>query len=128
MQPHSARRQASAAVLAASSLAALMHWFPPGSYHFYPPCPFRACFGILCPGCGATRALAALLSGRWDDAVHLNPLFVALAPFLAAFLLWQFYSAMRWDRWCAFVIPPVAVKCFFVVAVLFAVVRNLSPG
>ena len=39
-------------------------------------CPLRALTGIACPGCGATRAAAALLQGDLRAALALNPFFV----------------------------------------------------
>lgn len=44
-------------------------------------CPFRACTGIRCPGCGLTEALIDLLHGRWAEALNANlitPLFLLL--------------------------------------------------
>ena len=51
-------------------------------------CPFRALTGIPCPTCGATRALAALASGRFVEAVRLNPLVVALLVLGALYLVY----------------------------------------
>jgi len=55
--------------------------FPPERFSFYPACPIHQYLHIDCPGCGATRALAALLHGRLGDALRLNTLFVLLLPF-----------------------------------------------
>jgi hypothetical protein len=38
--------------------------FPPDSSGFYPRCPIFFWLHLDCPGCGGTRALAALLRGR----------------------------------------------------------------
>jgi hypothetical protein len=54
--------------------------YPPARASFYPACPIREFLGIDCPGCGATRALAALLRGHVLEALRLNPLFVLLLP------------------------------------------------
>lgn len=48
-----------------------------------PPCPFRMLTGWLCPGCGSTRALHALLHGDLVRAVSMNPLLVIASPMLA---------------------------------------------
>ena len=46
-------------------------------------CPLRSLTGIACPGCGATRAGIALLSGDFADALAKNPFLVlALATLL----------------------------------------------
>ena len=44
------------------------------------PCAFRRATGIPCPGCGLSRALAALARGDWHGALTLH----AFAPLLAA--------------------------------------------
>lgn len=41
-------------------------------------CPFRALTGLLCPGCGMTRAFCALGHGELGRAIHFN----ALSPLL----------------------------------------------
>jgi hypothetical protein len=55
------------------------------------PCVVRLCLGIPCPGCGLSRAIAALLHGDWQGSL----IYHAFAPFfilalaliaLAAFL------------------------------------------
>jgi hypothetical protein len=47
-------------------------------------CPFKAIFGIPCPGCGLTTAIVELLKGKVLESLHTH----AFAPiFLFAFLL-----------------------------------------
>ena len=41
-----------------------------------PPCVFHEKTGLLCPGCGATRAALALGEGRWLEAFQNNAFFV----------------------------------------------------
>ena len=50
-----------------------------------PGCPLRATTGLLCPGCGTTRALSAITQGEWLAAFRYNPLaisFLASLPLL----------------------------------------------
>jgi hypothetical protein len=77
-------RQAKLAlVMAATVGAALMLFlFDPARCAFYPVCLFHRITGLDCPGCGATRALHALLHGHVRDAFALNPLLVAGLPVL----------------------------------------------
>ncbi len=54
-----------------------MIWRPPDEPTFI-LCPFRALTGLLCPGCGMTRAFCALGHGELRRAIHFN----ALSPLL----------------------------------------------
>ncbi|MPY86322.1 MAG: DUF2752 domain-containing protein [Luteitalea sp.] len=62
-----------AAVLVVSA-ATVLYFLDPRTTSFYPQCPFFALTGFLCPGCGTTRALHALLHGHLTEAFALNPL------------------------------------------------------
>jgi hypothetical protein len=71
-----------AIVLAAvASLAA----FDPATTWWFPPCPFHALTGWLCPLCGSLRAVHALLTGAVAAALAFNPLTtLGLAAWFAA--------------------------------------------
>ena len=47
-------------------------------------CGFRALTGIPCPGCGMTRAMAALARGEWTAALRYHP----FAPLVLAEGAW----------------------------------------
>lgn len=96
--------------------------FPPTQYSFYPQCPIHHYFGILCPGCGTTRALAALLNGRIAEAMHFNPLTTLLLP---AALLWTLYRILSPKRrHDPLHLPPEALYPLMVIAAIFTIVRN----
>lgn len=58
-----------------------------------PFCPFKMMTGHDCPGCGATRALNALLHGHPGVAADHNLLFVALLPIaVVLYLVWALRS------------------------------------
>jgi hypothetical protein len=65
------------AVLAAAGVGVL-YTFPPAASSWYPKCVFRAATGLLCPGCGTTRALHQLLHGNVEAAFRLNPMLFAM--------------------------------------------------
>src|SRR5271155_5532313 len=67
----------------AIGVGAMVFFFNPSTHGFYPVCLFHVLTGLNCPGCGATRALYALLHGNLRLAVKDNVLFVVLLAVLA---------------------------------------------
>ncbi len=62
------------------------------------PCVFRHGLGFPCPGCGLSRAIAALLRGEWDTALA----FHAFAPLILAILVlivWASFLPERQRGW-----------------------------
>lgn len=108
-------------------LCAVLLLYPPARTSFYPACPIREYLHIDCPGCGATRALAALLHGRIVEALRLNALFVLLLPVVLAGAIESYRRALlpggfSWPQ------PPVpAVYATLAVAAIFTVARNVLP-
>jgi hypothetical protein len=73
----------------------------PNQHAFYPQCLLYKTTGLYCAGCGATRALYALLHGRLLEALHDNALFVAALPvgiWLAAPYLAQAWRTNAWPQ------------------------------
>jgi hypothetical protein len=115
------------ALLATALLAcAALLIYPPTQSSFYPACPIRQYLGIECPGCGTTRALAALLHGHLREALRLNALFVLLLPFALTGAAESLRRALRPGhfRWPQ---PPApAIYATLAAAVIFTIARNLG--
>ena len=100
--------------------------FPPELCAFYPRCPIHEYLYIDCPGCGATRALSALLHGHIAAAIHLNAL--AILVLLPAAILYSTITiagALRNEdfRW-----PIIPIRVTYSVAAVtaaFTLFRNL---
>src|ERR1700744_1203792 len=60
----------------AIGIGAVVFFFNPTTHPFYPICRFHQLTGLNCPGCGATRALYALLHGNFAAALRDNALFI----------------------------------------------------
>jgi Protein of unknown function (DUF2752) len=121
MQPRTMTGMAAGALLAG---LAVVYKFPPTEYAFYPRCPFYATTHWLCPGCGSTRALHALLHADLQAALHYNFLFTLLAPFVLAWLGFCCYRVMRYDQFPRFVIPRGLAAGLIAAVMLFTVARN----
>ena len=78
-----------------AAAAAVLFFFDPSKSSLFPPCPFRALTGLLCPGCGSTRALHELVHGRLITALKLSPLLAVYAPILGYALLSTVALALR---------------------------------
>jgi hypothetical protein len=65
------------------------------------PCVWKSCTAWPCAGCGATRAVILLFSGRFADAWMMNPGAVLLVPALAAAFTYAATTlALRLDLRC----------------------------
>jgi len=110
----------------AVGVGAIVFLFNPATHAFYPVCLFHALTGLNCPGCGMTRALYALLHGHVRLALKDNALLVLALAALLIPLVRLGTLAMR-GKPAGFDIPPKVLWLFLVVALVFAVLRNL-PG
>lgn len=105
----------------------LLYKFPTSSVDYYPWCPIHTSTGLLCPGCGATRALEALVHGHLAQALALNPLVTLLLPLLLLYCSEAYRRAAFGNAgetaWPT--LPRALVPMLLGVATLFTVVRNL---
>jgi hypothetical protein len=110
----------------AAGAGAVVFFFNPSTHPFYPVCLFHAVTGLNCPGCGMTRALYALLHGNFPLAFKDNALLVAG---LAGAAIWSARLALRKIRNqpVTFDVPPKVLWTSLIIALVFAVLRNL-PG
>jgi Protein of unknown function (DUF2752) len=105
--------------------AALLYRYPPEANTLYPQCPVFRLTHLYCPGCGATRALAALLHCRLVEAFHHNALLVVMSPFLLSYFALAYWKAMTQKRFEWPQIPAPAPKYMLLLASAFALLRNV---
>jgi hypothetical protein len=120
-------RGASPLAVAALAAAVLLR-FPPDQYSFYPRCPIYNYLHLQCPGCGATRALTALLHGHIAEALRLNALFTVLMPFAVIYAAVCYRRFLRCEPLELPRLRNAAVYTALGAAVLFAIARNLALG
>jgi hypothetical protein len=68
------------AVLIMAIFATMLYHRWPGDLDWYPGCLLRKTTGLLCPGCGMTRAAYAALHGDIPLAFRMNPVGMVLLP------------------------------------------------
>ena len=110
--------------MVAAGIAATVFFFNPSAHQFYPVCQFHALTGLNCPGCGATRALYALLHANFATALRDNALFVFGLAAVALRGLWFGVKKFHGQEPGEF----IRVKLLWpllVVVLVFTVLRNL---
>ena len=76
-------------VAAASGGFWILRTFEPTADSWYPKCTFYQATGLHCPGCGATRALRAVLRGDLWMALRCNAMLIVGLPSMLAAVAWQ---------------------------------------
>src|SRR5271169_3375676 len=127
--PQIARRSGRAllvgmAVALMALAAGVLRTFNPASDWFFPPCPFRALTGLLCPGCGTLRALHELLQGHVTAALRLNPLMVLSLPFVGCSSACSAVETVTGRSLLRVFIRPAYIWMLLAIIVLFWILRN----
>jgi Protein of unknown function (DUF2752) len=105
--------------------SAILFRFPPEQCAFYPQCPFHQLLNLECPGCGATRALAALLHGDLAAAIHFNALVIAVFPLAAAYGIFAYAKYLKREPIRPPTLPSATVYAALGITLVFGVIRNL---
>lgn len=87
----------------------------------FPVCPFHGTTGLLCPGCGAQRAMHHLLHGRVSAAWTHNALLVIAIP-----LLGLHWGAYRIRALTGSVANKRVIGAWVIVILVWWVMRNTA--
>ena len=94
--------------------------------YIMPPCKLYNNFGLMCPGCGGTRSVEALLHGDFLTSFRLNPLVIFFSLLGIAFYAELIFSIFNKK----IKIVPRSMVFMWVMIVLFlifSVVRHFIP-
>ena len=116
---------ANLAALALMLCAWVLLRFPPASSSFYPQCPIYFWLHLQCPGCGGTRAVAALLQGKVQEALHWNAMVVLFLPFAVGFFAVTYWRAVKPASFSWPTIANKVLALFLVLSGIFTLVRNI---
>lgn len=119
------RLLAAAGLLAGTAASAVVWYFNPSNFNFFPVCPLLSLTGFACPGCGMTRAFHAFFHGDIVTALDFNallPLFVLIFGFLFLSLV---SVAARGRGFMKLSDSPKFIIGLFVLLLVFGVLRNV---
>ena len=89
------------------------------------PCIIHRLTGLRCPGCGNTRAFAALIQGRFADSLRLNYAYPAEYAYLFIVYLRGVKSYVRRGKVSLNPGYPVPEYVFLGLLLVWGVVRNI---
>jgi len=89
------------------------------------PCPFFLVTGRYCAGCGATRAVLALIHGHPDAALRDNGLVLAIVAFVAIRFAARYTGGQALVASVDRVIEHVDMRVWTILLVCWTVLRNL---
>lgn len=90
------------------------------------PCIFYKITGVQCPGCGMSRAILALMHGKWKQAFYYNRLSITLLPVLLLYLLYRSKKYIYDGRVNFHLWEIVFLLCSFIVTIGYGVTRNMA--
>jgi hypothetical protein len=117
--------RATAVLSAAVFFIAVLYFWDPSGYRYYPPCLFYSVTGLYCPGCGGMRGTHQILHLNFEDAFHFNPFVFITTPLIIYSAV--YYSAYLFFKKDLAVIPvnKYTINISAALAALFWILRNL---
>ena len=91
------------------------------------PCPIYTVTGLLCPGCGISRAIFHLLHFRFYEALSSNVVVVCLMPSFVLGAAVHLYRYIRYGKTSFTKAENIVMIVMIVLLLMFAVVRNIYP-
>lgn len=113
------------AALAIIICAVLLYCVNPVGSTFAPKCAFKLITGYDCPGCGAQRAIHALLHGHWAEALSYNYFMIYSVPYFMAVVFTE-YAVKGKHQWQLRRIfeGKAAITLYIVLFIAWGIVRN----
>lgn len=119
------RVQAYTIIIASVFFLAVLFFFNPAEYEYYPPCWFKTLSGYYCPGCGGMRGIHLLLNGHFTDAFRYNPLSFIAVPFLLYFMVYYSVFLINGKRLPVIPVNKYTISIPAILLLLFWILRNL---
>jgi hypothetical protein len=89
-------------------------------------CPFNQITGFLCPGCGLSRMILALIDFNIPLAIYYNAAAFFLLPFWVAVFISYCYEYIKYGKVKMHAWYKIILAASVIVLVIFGIARNLT--
>jgi hypothetical protein len=89
-------------------------------------CPFNQITGFLCPGCGLSRMILALIDFNIPLAIYYNAAAFFLLPFWVAVFISYCYEYIKYGKAKMHAWYKIILAASVIVLVIFGIARNLT--
>ena len=94
---------------------------------FHAFCPVVIITGFPCPGCGLTRALGYLITGRWQQAWEMNPVIFLIAVIAVYFVVNRYFLGRKVKGIQSLLILTAVVLCIVFCVRMYLYFPNRIP-
>ena len=117
--------RATAVLSAAVFFIAVLYFWDPAGYKYYPPCWFYTLTGLYCPGCGGLRGTHFILHFDFGTAFHFNPFVFITTPGIIYSAV--YYSAFLFFKkdLMQFPLNKFTITISAIIVGLFWIIRNI---
>lgn len=98
--------------------------FDPAQYTWMPKCIFKTMTGYDCPGCGASRAIHALLHGHLYEALTYNYFLVIGLSYALMSVCVMLHPSLRNTKFGKFIYSSKAAYTYIVLFFCWWIIRN----
>ncbi|MBO6133554.1 MAG: DUF2752 domain-containing protein [Lachnospiraceae bacterium] len=88
------------------------------------PCIFRLITGLQCPGCGMTRAVNSVFSGRFREALQYNLLSLTIMPLIGIYLLYRAIKYIKTGSERCAIWEYIFLVCTLFICLFYGIYRN----
>lgn len=89
------------------------------------PCLFHKFTGLLCPGCGITRMILAILHLDFKSAFQYNQVVFIFSPIILYFIIRLYVSWLKSENYKLSLIENIVVYIMLTILLIFGIVRNI---
>ena len=106
---------------------AILFFFNPEHFVWFPKCPFYLMTGYQCPACGIQRAIYQLLHLNFQEAFDYNLFLVISVPYALLLIMVNWFDASETlKKIRTYTHHPITIKIYLVLMIMWWIYRNIE--